>query len=321
VDAREYNASQVGTLWTVEALPWWLRSFAPDSLRFANEVRRWQAAHGLKDDGKLGPGTWSAVKAAEGYRPAGAVAGPEFGPVHLANVEIVPSAREERKRSVPVSGVGIHTTGAGIFASAQNHGWTGEAGLERVLRNLLSAPSSYVSHAYVLPSGRTLLTVPADECAVHGAISPYRDLYAKGFDSWRWYRGTTPNDLRKHTQEHRYDAWKALADRYGWKSPFDVCADPNNLLWAFDLVPVVQDGQETFSASQFQRCAELVAWAGETFGLALSERTVLEHRWWSPITRWPWDPGANFSRKRVGALLRGLPGHERDYLGDDDVEA
>jgi len=301
--AQEYNARAEGTHWTRGQLPWWLRSLDAGSIQFAKEVRRYQAAHRLDTDGKLGSVTWAAIVSTERLRID---ATGDFGPVHMPNAEIVPSAREERKRKHPVVGVGIHTTGSGVTVAAmKSAGSDGDINveIERVMRNLLSQPSSYISHAYVLPNGRVLLCVPVDECAVHGGLSKERDLYAKGYDEWRWYRGVNAASIRKHENGERYAAWKREANAVGVESPLDYCDDPNGKLWAFDLVPLFNDGGEVFTDVQFEAAADLIVWASKRFGFEVGPRTVLLHRQWNPITRWPWDPGANWSWPTVRALV------------------
>jgi hypothetical protein len=328
MDARTYNANAAGSTWQVECLPWFLRGLDPGGHQFVREVRRYQQAHRLKLDGKLGPGTWDAMRESERLRPDGQTS--EYGPVHLSDTLIVPSAREEKKRDPRrVVGVGIHTTGSGLWTAAQRDSVVRRAAvagvdpLEHVVRNLLSNPGSYVSNAYIMPSGRTILCVPLDERPVHGGISSMRELYGKGFDEWRHWRGTNAGNLKRTAQAGRYDAWKALAERYGFVSPLDFCPNPNGTLWAFDLVPevVVRDGRqrEEFTPVQFERAADLIFWASQQFGFEIGFETVLEHRFWNPICRWPWDPGANWSRRIVGGHLRDLTGNKNLTLGGDDA--
>jgi len=326
MDARTYNAGAARRLWPISGLPWFLSGLDPAGLQFVSQVRRYQQAHGLKPDGKLGMATWDAMRETEHMRSGQPAA---FGPENLSDTIIVPSAREEKPRPVGrVVGVGIHTTGSGIWQATQRASVirrsekAGVGSLEHVVRNLLSSPSSYVSNAYILPSGRTILCVPLDERPVHGGLSSMRELYSKGFDEWRHWRGTNAGNLKRTAHAGRYDAWKALAERYGFDSPVDLCPDPNGTLWAFDLVPtvVVHDGRsrEEFTDAQFKRAAELIWWASQQFGFEPRFETVLEHRSWNPICRWPWDPGANWSRKVVGDHLRAIAGDNTISLGADD---
>ena len=55
--AQRYNRDQVGKAWRPQALPWPLRTCPPWTPGFAELVARFQADHGLRVDGKLGPRT------------------------------------------------------------------------------------------------------------------------------------------------------------------------------------------------------------------------------------------------------------------------
>lgn len=310
--ACAYNAVQAGVLWQINLLPWWLYKLAPASPEFAESVAHYQDVHGLGVDGKLGPNTWHQVCATEGVRLPGS--GGDYGPTYLPNTVVVPTARVEIPRKSPVVGVGIHTTGSGVLATAQQHGVT----IDQVLRNLLSAPSAYTSAGYVTEDGSTILCVPVDEQAVHGGYgSRIRDLYDQGYAYWSRWKGMTGDDLVQ-AEAGRYDGWKAIADQEGFNDPLDLTVDPNGTLWAFDLVPQVVGGHEVFSDAQYQRAAEMVAWAAEHFGFKPRFRTVLEHQLWNPICRWHWCPGAGFSRIKLGNALRKILCDDTLRLGGDD---
>ncbi len=62
--ARSYNAAAAGSLWDFGSLPESFRAFAPDSAGFALRVESFQRSAGLVPDGKLGPATLAAVRAA-----------------------------------------------------------------------------------------------------------------------------------------------------------------------------------------------------------------------------------------------------------------
>lgn len=324
MDARAYNEHASKTIWNRSSLPWWLRDLEPGSVQFAREVRRYQEQHfeAKHVDGKLGAGTWESILDTEHIRTEDA--GEVFGPTHLEGARIVASARVEKKRDPSkVVGVGIHTTGSGIYAGARKLARRGderpEADLVKtVIRNILGHPSSYVSNAYIFPDGETYLTVPVNERPVHGGLGPYRDMYAKGFDHWSRYRGTNSSDLKPRARDGRYDEWKAIAEAEGFESPVDLCRDPNGMLWAFDFVPEIVDGRERFNDLQIERGAELVLWASGFYGFEICFGNVLEHRLWNPVTRWPWDPGADYSRARLGEALRRLSSDISITLGGGD---
>lgn len=64
MSARAYNASRSGSLWRHAELPDRLRRYPVGSSAFANQVKRFQRDAGLVQDGKLGPRTLAAIKAA-----------------------------------------------------------------------------------------------------------------------------------------------------------------------------------------------------------------------------------------------------------------
>lgn len=324
MDAQQFNAQACDHIWKRSDLPWWLRSLDPSGQQFAREVRRFQAAHDVYPiDGKLGTGTWAEVQRQERVRPS--VAGDDFGPVDLPNTVVAPTARQELKRDASlVHGVLIHTTGTGLYAAAVKHYPTKPINdaLEQVVRNLLSAPSSYTSNGYILPDGKTLLTVPVNEQAVHAGVSAkQRGLYAKGYAEWSQWRGTCDADLKRNAGAGRYDAWKTLADAEGIASPLDLFGgDPNRHTWAFDLVAQPgAGGSDAYTYAQTVRAAELVAWAAKRFGFAPGFRTVQCHQFTNPMTRWPWDPGPGFTRKMLGDAVRNLG--VDCHLGGDDGAA
>ena len=324
MDAPTYNASACGTIWMRAELPWWLASLEPSGKRFANEVRRYQEAHGLGLDGKLGNDTLAAIRDTEHLREGG---DGDWGPTHLRDTIVVPSAREEKPRRQAVTGVAVHTTGSGMTRAAlrlreRSSDPSGDLAphMEQAVRNLMSSPGVYSLNAYILPSGRTALCVTTDERPVHGGLGPYRETYRQGYEHWRWLRGTTASNLRKHDNATRYEGWREVVMREGFTgdNPEELCGDPNGELWAFDLLPLLDDGKEVFTPAQFDRAAELIAWAADRFGFEPSFRTVLEHRLFNPVTRWPWDPGANWSRRKIGERLRAITEQPGLRLGGDD---
>lgn len=321
MDAQAFNAYACDKLWKRSDLPWWLRSLDPPGQQFAREVRRFQTAHGLKPiDGKLGKDTWSEVQRQERVRMADTA--DDYGPVDLPNTVVAPTARQELKRpTTDVQGVLIHTTGTGLYAAAVKAypKLPIDEALERVVRNLLSAPTSYTSNGYILPNGKTLLTVPVDEKAVHAGVSTsLRGIYAKGYTEWSQWRGTCDADLKRAAAPGRYDTWKALADANGIASPLDLFSgDPNRRTWAFDLVAQPgQGGADAYTDTQAARAAELVEWASRFFGFTIGFRTVQYHQFTNPICRWPWDPGPGFPRRRLGDALRAI-GCDCALGGDD----
>lgn len=309
--ARKYNQEAEGKVWQLGDLPGWLQVLLVSSPEFALAVEAYQHKHGAEEDGKLGPLTLASMQATEGKRVPHLE---PWGPVTLPGVELVPTARIEPKRTKPVVGVGIHTTGSGIVVAAQQRGIP----VERVLRNLLGNPESYSSHCYVFPDGTTWLTVPTDECAQHGGYGATRALYAKGYKEWsRWHAPGGAN-LGKTAKPGQYEGWLAAAKELGVESPLELVSDPNGQLWAFDLIPVLVDGKEEYTEAQHRRAAELIAWAAGYFGFEPGPTTVLQHELWNPIARWRWDPGPAFSRGVVGGYLRAFRVSEKLRLGIGD---
>lgn len=313
MDARQYNAWACDRIWKRSDLPSWLKDLSPSGPEFEGAVRRYQGTHGLTPDGWLGKLTWASIQGEK----------LDFGPTNLSNTIIVPTQRQEAKRALAdVVGVGIHTTGSGLAVQARKMQQAGRKEdewplVKEILRNLLANPQSYSSAGYVFPDGETWLTIPVDEQAVHGGYAGTEGLYRQGYEVWKGYRGTCFADLKKVPGE-RYVGWKVIADQEGFSSPLDLCDNPNRKLWAFDLLPTLTGKGESFTDAQFARAAELVAWASEFFGFKIGFRTVLEHRLWNPMCRWPWDPGANFTRRRLcDALLRVMGCKVR--LGGDDA--
>jgi len=315
--AAQFNEKAAGKIWPVALLPWWVRGIDPLSHAFVDAVAGYQRAHGLDVDGKLGGDTWGAIVATEHVRePDVTQAAPRFEPCLGDRYAYRPTARVEKARTKPVKGLGLHTTGIGIFNAATKRGISVRA----VLDSLISQPSAYSPNAYVVPGGDVIVVVPPNEQALHGGYGSTRALYAQGFEAWSRYVGNGgAESVRPGAKPGRYDAWAALAKRYGFKSPLELTADPNNELYAVDLVPVYADGikGEHYDDAQIDRLAEIAVWAAGRFGFPLAFPRVLQHMHWNPLTRWAWDVGGDFSFARLGAAIRARGVDVKLGAGDD----
>lgn len=288
--AIEYNRK----MWTagiLADLPAYLHWEIGREEEFVDDVAFVQTTNSLGVDGKLGPETLRVV--------SDHANSPKFW---LTNNNITvfdtPSARLEIVRTnglASIKAFGIHTTGdntpAVVHKLKDRHKVSYNEAELRFIKNLMSDPKGYFSHAAILSNGAVCVCTPAREVALHGGV-PVEDqmVYAAGYDQWI-------NRIKNP------DKYKELMGKLGLSGPSDF-PSPNKELYAVDLLPVVNsNGKIDFTAPQYETLAHLILWASLQFGVSITPTTVLHHSWWSPLKRWDWCPGPAFSRTELQKRL------------------
>lgn len=101
-DARvAYNVSQSGKIWKVAELPAPLNGLDPATAAFADAVAALQSAKGVTADGKLGPGTLSAIKAPAAPAKPAPAGGAVAALIAVCEAEANKGVREVGKNAGP----------------------------------------------------------------------------------------------------------------------------------------------------------------------------------------------------------------------------